>query len=1021
MNPAEYAIKHKTISWMVIVIFLVGGTLAYQSLGRLEDPAFTIKDAMIITQYPGASPEQVEEEVTYPIENAIQQLSYVDQVKSTSSSGLSQINVTIKNTYAGDELKQVWDELRRKVTDMQDSLPPGVEKPIVNDDFGDVFGIMLVITGIEQGYQYEELSDYVDLLKRELVLVDGVAKVSVAGALQKQVFIEISRSKLASLGISLQRIYEILETQNIVSHSGQVKVGSELLRIHPTGEFKDIKELETLIISEPGATELVYLGSVAKILSGYEEVPRNIIHFAGERALNVGVSFSTGVNVVEIGEAINKRLEELEFRRPLGMQIHTVYNQPNEVSKSVNAFVMNLAQAVAIVIVVLLLFMGLRSGVLIGLILLLTVLGSFIFMKLYAIDLQRISLGALIIALGMLVDNAIVVTEGILIGLQRGMTKLAASKAIVKQTMWPLLGATVIAVLAFAPIGLSDDATGEFAGSLFYVLLISLLMSWFTAITLTPFLCDLLLKQPKIGDLNKVQDPYNGFIFVAYKKLLTVCMRFRGLTILSLIGLLFAAVYGFSFVKQSFFPPSITPIFLVDYWRSEGTDIRETEQDIAAIEKYLLNDKRVVAVTSTTGRGAQRFMLTYASENSYSSYGQLIIRVNTFEEVISLMNDVTHHLSKEFPNSQFKIKRLEIGPSSGAKIEARFSGADPQVLRSLSLQTKNIFLADKGITNIRDDWREKVKVIRPQFSEAQARRVGISKKDLDDALLMSFTGKQVGLYRDGTAMLPIVARLPEEQRLNIDDMSDVQIWSPTLKDYIAIDQVVSAFDTEWENALIMRRDRKRTITVMADPDPFSGEMANTVFQRIRADVEAINLPTGYEFEWGGEFENSSDAQASLFGSLPMGFLAMFIITVFLFNAIRTPIIIWMTVPLAIIGVTVGLLILDKPFGFMALLGFLSLSGMLIKNGIVLVDQINIELAQGTEPYKAVVLSAVSRVRPVAMAAITTILGMMPLLLDAFFESMAVVIMFGLGFATFLTLIVVPVMYSVFYKIKPVNY
>ena len=1020
MNLAQYSIEKKVVSWMFALILLIGGITSYNGLGRLEDPSFTLKTAMIITAYPGASPEQVEEEVSYPIENALQQLAYVDYVTSISSAGLSQVTVEMKNHYRKKDLKQIWDELRSKISDLSPRLPPGVQPSQIMDDFGDVYGILLAVTG--DGYSYEELKDYVDLLRRELVLVKGIGKVSIAGEQQEQVVVEISRNKLSALGISPSRIYQLLQTQNQVSNSGSIKIGSEYIRLHPSGEFQDVSELQNLIISNPGSSSLIYLGDVAKVRRDYADVPKNITNYNQQQALLIGVSFSSGVNVVKVGEVLNKRMQELEYVRPIGMEVNHVYNQPAEVDQSMNDFMLSLAEAVAIVIFVLLIFMGLRSGLLIGLILLLTVLGTFIFMKLYGIDLQRISLGALIIALGMLVDNAIVVTEGILIGLKQGKTKLQASVEIVKQTQLPLLGATVIAIAAFAPIGLSSHATGEFAGSMFWVLLISLLLSWLTAITLTPFFADLMFKEAagkggvKQSENNEEQELYQGALFNAYKSLLNLCMTHRVKTMLLMVVLMLLAIFGMGLVKQSFFPASNTPMFYLDYWRVQGSDIRETQADVESIQAYLKDNKKVQQVTSTTGRGAPRFMLTYTPEKSYAAFGQLIIRVENREAINPVIKDLRHYMQGNYPQAEFKIKRMEIGPSTDAKIEARFSGPNPDVLRKLASDAQLVLQQEPGAHNIRHDWRQRTKVIRPQFNEAMGRRVGISKQDLDQVLLTSFSGKQVGLYRDGTQLLPIVARPPENERFNVDSLPDLQIYSQVTKSYVPLGQVVNGFETDWEDSLIMRRDRKRTITVKADHDVLGDETPASVFNRVRPLIEAIELPAGYKMEWGGEFETSSDAQAALFGGLPIGYLAMFAITVLLFNSLKTPLVIWATVPLAVIGVAFGLLVMQAPFSFMALLGMLSLTGMLIKNGIVLADQIGLELESGKEPYAAVFDSALSRMRPVAMAAITTILGMIPLLFDAFFISMAVTIMFGLAFATVLTLIVVPVLYTMVYKI-----
>lgn len=1018
---AAYFINNKVVSWMLALIFMIGGTSAFFGLGRLEDPAFTIKDAMVVTNYPGATPEQVEEEVTYPLEKAIQQLTYVDEVNSISSRGLSQITVTMKNNYGPDDLPQIWDELRRKVNDLKRQLPPGVGEPTVIDDFGDVYGVLLAVTG--EGYSYKELLDYVDYLRRELELVDGVSKVSVSGVQQEQVFIEASLKRMTSLGISPQTLYSLLSNQNTVSNAGAVKIGSEFIQIHPTGEFEDVSQLGDLIITEGGAQGLIYLKDIAEVKRGYVEVPSNLVNFNGNFALNMGVSFSAGVNVVEIGKQVDQRMLELRDQQPIGIDISEIYSQPKEVDKSVSGFVVSLAQAVAIVIIVLLFFMGVRSGLLIGLILLVTVCGTFVFMKYFAIDLQRISLGALVIALGMLVDNAIVVVEGILIGMQKGRTRLQAATDIVTQTKWPLLGATVIAVTAFAPIGLSDDATGEYCGTLFTVLLISLMLSWFTAISLTPFFASLFFKETvqKEGEKQEEKDPYNGMIFVIYKRFLEFCMRYSVVTMIILVIALGGSMYGFTKVKQSFFPSSTTPIFLVDVWMPEGTDIRSTNDTLKELEEWILEQEHIDHVTTTAGKGLQRFMLTYAPEKSYAAYGEIMTRVDDYTALPSLMAKFRQHIEANYPQIQYKLKQIELGPGGGAKVEARIVGADPTILRDLAAQVIEVMHNDPGATNVRHDWRERTKVLEPQFNESQARRYGISKTDVNELLEMAFSGKAIGVYRDGTTLMPIVTRLPESERVDISTIEGMKIWSPALSQYIPLQQVVLGYDVIWEDPLIVRKNRKRMLTVMADPDILGEETAATLQKRLQPQIEKIDFPTGYSLEWGGEYESSRDAQASLFQTMPMGYLFMFLVTVFLFNSVKESVIVWLTVPLALIGVTSGLLLLNTPFGFMALLGFLSLSGMLLKNGIVLLDQIEIEIHSGKEPYHAVVDAALSRVRPVCMAAITTILGMIPLLPDTFFKPMAVTIMFGLGFATVLTLIVVPVLYRMFHKIKVVEY
>ncbi len=1015
MNIAEYSIKNKVISWLFIVILAIGGVTSFLELGRLEDPAFTIKDAMIVATYPGATSKEVEEELTYPLEKEIRKLPYIDRITSTSSNGMSQIMVSMKMDYGPDELPQIWDEMRRKINDLQPTLPQGVQSLQIIDDFGDVYGVMLMLTGDD--YDYVELKRYADHLRREIELVDGVGKVDIAGDQQEMLFVEISLDRLASLNLDMNVVSGLLNQQNNVVSAGEVMVNGESLVIRPSGTLNTVQALENLIIHGRDTGNLIRLKDVATITRSIQEKPGNMILFNGKKAINIGISFASGVNVVEVGERLNAELSSLESIKPAGLDMSYFYNQAQEVDDSVKAFVISLAEAVAIVIIVLLFTMGLRSGVIIGVVLLLTVFGTFILMNYNNIELHRISLGALIIALGMLVDNAIVVVEGILVGLKKGRTKVQAAVDIVKQTQWPLLGATVIAITAFAPIGLSQDATGEFMGSLFWVLCFSLFLSWVTAITLTPFLADLLLKEEK--DTNgEDEDPYKGWLFVVFGALLKFSLRFRWMTVAAMVALLVGAVIAFGNVKQQFFPPSNTPMFYVDMWMPEGTDIRQTIKQAEKVESYIRQQDDIDFVSVSIGQGLQRFALTYQPEKSYEAYAQFQVRTTDRDNMFKLLHKLDDNLAKAFDAPTFQFKLMEFGPSPASKIEARITGPDPKVLRELAVKVEDILHTDPGARNIRHDWRERTKELVPVFNESKARRLGISKEDLSSTLQMAFGGSTFGVLRDGTHTLPIMMRLPESERVDFESLQNVKIWSPSLQTYIPVDQIIDGVELDWSEPLIQRRDRKRTLTVLVDHDVLSDDTAASLFARVQPKVMALHIPEGYEITWGGEYESSKDAQEGLFGSLPMGYLLMFIITILLFNSIKKPLVIWFTVPLSIIGVAFGLLTTNMPFSFTAFLGLLSLSGMILKNGIVLLDQINLELESGKDPYLAIVDSAISRVRPVSMAALTTILGMIPLVFDAFFGSMAITIMAGLGFATVLTLIVVPVMFAILFRIKP---
>ena len=1021
MNVAQYSIEHKVISWMFACLLFVGGIVAFFGLGQLEMPEFTLKNALVITAYPGASAEQVEEEVTLTLEEAIQQLDAVKHITSINSAGLSQIEVIIKEEYSKEMLPQVWDELRRKVSDSTSQLPPGVAMPSVLDDFGDVFGVLFNVSG--DGYTSRELQNYADFLRRELILVPGVKKISVVGQAPEQVVVEVSQQKLAAMGIDQNYLYSLINKQNVVSNAGRALIGGQRIRIHTTGEFQSVEALESLLVSAPGSTQLVRLGDIGQVYKTQSDQPLVLYHDSGVDALSFGISFGKGVNVVDVGSAINQRLAELAATSPLGIEISTLYNQADRVEDTINGFFINLIESVAIVIIVLLVFMGVRSGLLMGLVLVLTIFGTFIVMNMLGLQLQLVSLGALIIALGMLVDNAIVVTEGVLIGIARGQSRLEAAKSIVSQAQWPLLGATIIGIIAFAPIGLSQNDTGEFCRSLFTVLLISLSISWITAVTLTPFFCHLFFKDGVVSKGEELAtDPYKGIVFTFYKGLLSLALRHRVVTLGIVLAAFFASVVGFGQVKNVFFPPSNTPIFFVDVWMPEGSDILETEAVISDIEARLLAENKaqnigIVKLSSVIGQGAQRFTLTYVPEMAYSAYGQLVIEMKDLESLDAYLTDIDLFLNDNFPIAKFRVKKLEVGPTPAAKLEARFYGSDPKVLRSLAEQAQRIIAAEPTATNIRHNWRNAVAMMRPNVSASKAREAGVSKQDIDNALLTNFNGRQVGVYRDASHILPIVARAPAKERLDVQSMDNIQVWSAERNGFIPLAQLTNGIENQWENPIIMRRDRKRMISVFADPVLGSGETADSVHQKFKHKIEAMPLPDGYELEWGGEYESSSEAEAAVFGSIPMGYLVMFLITVALFNSIRQPLVIWATVPLALIGMVSGLLLFDAPFSFMAMLGLLSLSGMVIKNGIVLVDQINLEMKADKSPYRAVFDSAVSRVRPVLMAAITTMLGMIPLVSDVFFQSMAITIIFGLGLASLFTLIVLPVLYTLVFGIR----
>jgi multidrug efflux pump subunit AcrB len=1005
----EYTLSKKVVAYFAILILIFGGMWAYKNLGKLEFPTYTIKTAIVATTYPGASPEEVEQEVTERLEKAVQKLSQIDEVRSISKAGISIIYVDIQNTFDSDEIPQIWDELRRKVNDAQVYLPPGAGPSIVNDDFGDVYGVFFAITG--DGYSYEEIKDAADLLKRDLLLVDGVANVELWGEQQEVVKLRVSRSRMSEFGVGMTEILGTLNRQNLTVDSGRVTVDNDYMRINPTGEFTRVKDLGELLVRSDAAGNLVYLKDLAEITREYQEPATALMRYNGKPAIGLGISTVEGGNVVEMGKAVRERIDELTPDIPVGIELGVIAYQSDLVSNSVKTFVINLIEAVLIVIVALCVTMGLSSGILMGVILMLTILGTFIGMKLMSIEFQMVSLGALILALGMLVDNAIVVTEGILVRVQQGKKRTTAALETVAQTAWPLLGATLVAVMAFAAIGTSPDATGEFLMSMFLVMAISLLLSWVLAITITPLFCVQFLPKPKEG---KTSDPYGGIVFRIYRRVLDLSLHYRFLSLLVLAAIWASAIFGFGFVENSFFPNDSRNQFKINFWRPEGTHIEQVSEDIAELEEYLAGCDEVAAATSFIGKGALRFLLSYEPEMANTSYAQILVTVKDYRTINGLIDRMRDEVNEAFPDADITLEKFKRGPGASGQIEARFSGDDPAVLRRLSEQARQIMGADANAIDIRDDWRQPVLTLRPKVAEAQARRSGITRSQIAQALSMNFSGTTFGVYREEDKLLPMILEAPEDEQEKVERINDIVVFSPATGGAVPLSRLVTGMETEWEDPIIRRRNRHRTITVQCNP--LEGN-ASVLQARLQPQIEAMELPQGYMLEWGGDYENSADSQESLFRMVPVFFLAMIFIVVMLFNAVRQTLVIFLCLPLISIGVTAALLLSGQPFGFMCILGYLGLTGMIIKNAVVLIDQINLEIDSGKPPYTAILDSAISRLRPVTMAALTTVLGMIPLLTDVFFAGMSITIIGGLTFGTILTLVVVPVLYSLFYRIR----
>jgi multidrug efflux pump subunit AcrB len=1001
MSLTAAAVKRRTFTLFATFILTLAGIASYFTLGQLEDPEFTIKNAVVVTAYPGASPEEVELEVTDRLELAIQQMPQVKYVSSYSRQGLSQINVAIQPHYRSNQLPQVWNE------------------PRVVDDFGDVYGFLLGV--VADGFGYADLERYVDGLRKELSLVKGVARVEVWGVQPEYIYLDASQSRLANAGVSIDQIRNTVQQQNLVVDGGAIDVGNQRMQVSTTGMFRTPEDIADLSIrggpigkAEPAG--LVRLGDIAEVRRGYQQPPVALMRVDGRSAIGLAITNQPGVSIVKLGHDLDRRLAELTADLPAGIEVQRVAWQGDLVSHSIVDFVKNLIAAVLIVLAVLWVAMGLRPALVVGITgLVLVILGTFIFMAVLKIDLQRMSLGALVIAMGMMVDNAIVVVDNMMVRLRRGMKREEAAIESASKPALPLLGATAIAILAFYPIAASTENAGEYCASLFSMVAISLGFSWIVAVTVTPVVGMFMLASPKgTGET----DPYSSRFFQAYRKLLTTALRMRIPVLLAFVALLISSGISFRFVNQMFFPSSSRPQFMVDVWLPEGTTIERTSEVVGRIEKLLANRKEIQSVAAFIGQGPPRFYLPVEPEKPYSSYSQLIVSLKDFRDAEKLMHEIDVWANENLADAEVIPRKYGLGPSETWAVRLRISGpavADPAALRRLADEAKEIFAASPQAKAVRTDWRQRVPTIVAEYDITNGRWTNVNRKGIADATRRAFDGVTVGQYREKDKLLPIVLRAVDSERDEAATaLPTLQVSSALGENTIPLGQVTRDIRLQWEDPLIWRWDRRRAVTVQAVPVGLATELRTP---ELVEKISKIKLPPGYTMEWDGEYKSAREAQASLVPGIVPAALIMALILVGLFNSYRKPLIIVLIIPFAMIGVTLGLLITRQPFGFVALLAAMSLAGMMVKNAIVLVDEIDALQAAGQAPFDAMINAAVSRLRPVLLAAGTTVLGVIPLLSDVFWVSMSVVIMFGLTLGAVITMVLLPTIYSLLFGIR----
>ncbi len=1072
MNLSKWALDNTKLVNFAIVVFIIGGILSYRSMSKLEDPAIKVRQAMIVTTYPGASAHQVELEVTDPIEKAVREVAEVDNVESKSMNDLSIITVELLTTTTN--IEQSWDMVRRKVTGVQANLPSGAYPSVVRDDFGDVYGMFYALTG--DGLNDKELSDYAELIKRELMEIDGVCRVDIYGKRNQCINIELQQDKMANLGVMPTEVIQTLNGQNKTVYAGYYDNGNNRVRVSVSDRFNNTDDIANMLIQGHNNDQL-RIGDIATVVKAYEEPTRNTLKYNGERAIGISVACLSDKDVTKIGGKVEQILTDIEHRLPAGVEYHKVFFQPERVSTALNTFLINLVESVLIVIVVLIFTMGLKSGLIIGMSLITIVFGTFLVLNGFDGTLQRVSLASFILAMGMLVDNAIVIVDGVLIAKQQGKPRIEALTDIGQKTAMPLLGATLIAILAFLPIFLSPDTAGIYVRDLFIVLAVSLMLSWVLALTHVPIMCSRMIFKKGAGSighsessemaLNAVNtessnsanshesiestkktesngssaDLYSGKSYIALEKFLSFGLRHRITLVVAAIALLAISAFSYRFLDQAFFPDMEYDQLYMEYKLPEGTNYTQVETDLNEISDYLKTRDEITNITTSIGATPSRYNLVRSIATPSLSYGELIIDFTSPKALVENINDIQDELSRRYPQAYIKLKRYNL-MFKKYPIEAMFRGPDPEVLHQLTDSAMNIVRHSDKAYLPTTDWEPRCPMLNIEYQQSMARTSALSRSDVGTSVLAYTGGVPIGTFYDGINAEKIYVKCIDNEGDNIDNLQNVEVFGllPNVSKLVnqetltrvmtgaynrndlieeitgttPLRQIVKSIDVKWEDPVVTRYNGQRAQRLQCSPRPGVG--TEEARASLAAELSKMKLPEGYSLSWQGEKKASDDSMKYLFANFPMAIILMIIILIMLFKDYKKPTIIFCCIPFILVGVIPAVLISGKSFGFVAIVGVLGLIGMMIKNGIVLIDEISLEINSGMNPHDALINSAKSRLRPVMMASLTTILGMIPLVPDAMFGSLSVTIMGGLFVGTLITLIFIPILYSLFFKI-----
>ncbi|WP_341703555.1 efflux RND transporter permease subunit [Ferrovibrio sp.] len=1015
-NLSAWALRHQSLIGFLMVILLAAGALSYMQLGRAEDPDFTFKIMIVRANWPGATAREVEQQVTDKIEKKLQETPYLNYVMSYSKPAESTVYVVLRDDTPPKQVPDIWYQVRKKVSDMRHTLPQGTQGPFFNDEFGDTFGTIYAFTA--DGFSHRELKDYVEDVREEVLRIKNVGKAELLGVQPEKIFIEFSNKKLANLGVSPQQILDVIQAQNAQTASGVVQTASDRIATRVSGEIETARALSELSIQANG--RLLRLGDIADIHRDYADPPAPRFRFNGQEGVGLAISMAKGGNMIELGEQLAATMTRLRADMPIGIDMLAVADQPTVVQRSISEFMKVLLEAVVIVLGVSFLSLGLRSGVVVMLCIPLVLAITFTCMQIFGIDFHRISLGALIISLGLLVDDAIIAVEMMQVKMEQGLDRFRAASFAYTSTAFPMLTGTLITAAGFVPVGFAKSSAGEYTFSIFAVVTIALLVSWVVAVIFTPYIGYRLLPTPKNasgGGHGHGDDIYRRGIYRYVRPVVDWCVRFRFVVIGATVVIFLASGFSFQFVQQQFFPSSNRPELMVDLRLPQGASIAATEAEALKLEAMLAKDPDVISYTTYVGAGAPRFYLPLNIELPNDNFAQVVVLTGGDKEREAVRERLIRAFQEDFILLRGRVNRLENGPPVGFPVQFRVYGSDPMVVRDIAFQVADIMRANPNTRDVNLDWNELSKVVRLDVDQAKARLLGISSQDLATTLNSIVSGITVTQYREGRELIDVVARAVPEERLSLNGIKDINVAGADSSRPVPLTQVAEV-KYGLEEGIIWRRDRQPVIIARADI--IDGIQAPVVSQQIEPQLDGLRsrLPPGYRIVMGGAIEESAKANASIGAVVPVMIAIMVTLLMIQLQSVQRMILVLLTAPLGLIGVTVGLLGFNVPFGFVAMLGAIALAGMIMRNSVILVDQIDQDIAAGSHPWDAVVDATIRRFRPIVLTALAAILGMIPLSRSDFWGPMAYTIIGGLLVATLLTVLFLPALYAAWFRIRP---